>query len=131
MVQRVIFIIIKHMNDILNFILFCSFKSFFVRRSRLWTAKRCPEINLEFENFLSVTTIVGVNLFVSLVSASNLIKQQPLIFSHWNFNKSLLISKVHRKFIALMFDFTILARIIFTCHQHQDWWQISIVFVLK
>ena len=32
------------------------------------------------EIILSVTTIVGVNLLVSLLSASNFIKQQPLIF---------------------------------------------------
>ena len=53
----------------LKFLVLFEFKSEAGKKSR----------QSKFENILSVTTIVGVNLFVSLLSDSNRIKQQPLI----------------------------------------------------
>ena len=75
--QSVMFIVIKHIKDILNFILFSIFKT--VILVFLEFKSEAGKNSRKFENILSVTTTVGVNLFVSLLSDSNRIKQQPLI----------------------------------------------------
>ena len=75
--QSVMFIVIKHIKDILNFILFSIFKT--VILVFLEFKSEAGKNSRKFENILSVTTTVGVNLFVSLLSDSNRIKQQPLM----------------------------------------------------
>ena len=73
------FIVIKHIKDILNFILFSIFKTVILVLFEFKSEADKNSRQQKFENILSVTTTVGVNLFVSLLSDSNRIKQQPLI----------------------------------------------------